>query len=45
MFLQIWPPLVQLSPPLGMGAEQEVFGIKMTLERDDDDGLKLAAAH
>ena len=45
MFLRIWPPLVQFSHPLGMGGEQEVFGIKITLERDDDDGLKSAAAH
>ena len=32
----------QFSHPLGMGGEQEVFGIKITLERDDDDGLKSA---
>ena len=35
---------VQFSHPLGMGGEQEVFGMKITLERDDD-GLKSAAAH
>ena len=35
----------QFSHPLGMGGEQEVFGMKITLERDDDDGLKSAAAH